>query len=73
MSLTLDQALYLDAILSAFTEDSEACNAWERGFLKDNLDRYEEEGSDAFFSKKQWEIVIRISYEKYGIDKDDHV
>jgi hypothetical protein len=58
--MTEEQHTYFEAVLLAFQKGSGPLNDWERGFLCDQHDRYEEYGETTRFSDKQWAIICRI-------------
>ncbi len=58
MALTSDQEERLEEILHC--ADSPLLTPWERGFLADLVQRYEEEGEQVIVSSKMWGILLRI-------------
>lgn len=66
MSLTEEQNDLMLSLTNAAQEEPEKLNDWEKGFWRDQADRYEQYGEGTRFSEKQWAIVLRIA-EKYGL------
>ncbi len=74
MGLNIEQSEFLDDLNTAYAEEDyvKAPSTWGDGFLKDNLDRYDEEGMQCFFSEAQWKWLHIIALENYGINKEDY-
>lgn len=68
MALNDQEQEYLEAVIDHFTEDPRPCNDWERGFMQDQCERFEEYGNDTRFSPKQWNIIFKIG-DLYGLDR----
>lgn len=74
MGLNIAQSEFLDALNEAYANGdyTKEPSDWAEGFLKDNLDRYDEEGMQCFFSGAQWKWLHIIAEENYGINKEDY-
>lgn len=68
MSLTDNEQEYLQLVLDAYQEDRKKCSEWERGFMDDQVKRWEEHGADIRMSPKQWQIIGRVA-EKLGVPR----
>lgn len=58
MPLTTEQEDRLNAIFEAL--DGAKLNDWERGFLKDQVDRYNKYGAGLSLSPKQWSCLDKM-------------
>jgi hypothetical protein len=68
MSLSENESDYLQRVLDAYNEDRKKCSEWERGFMDDQVKRWEEHGSGIRMSPKQWTIIGRVA-DKLGVHK----
>ncbi len=62
MPLSHEQEEKLNAIFNE-VEGASNLTAWERTFLKDQIDRYKEYGAGINLSPKQWAVLNKL-YEK---------
>lgn len=60
MPLSTDECDFLDRVLPLALSAMQHLNSWERGFVADVAERYDEHGSDMFMSKKQWGALHEI-------------
>lgn len=63
MSLTEAESEKLADMLGAIEAEMGALSDWERGFMKDQLNRHAQYGSGIRLSTKQWAMIRRV-YEK---------
>lgn len=63
MSLTEVENEKLTDMLGAIEAEMGALSDWERGFIKDQLDRHAKYGSGIRLSTKQWAMIRKV-YEK---------
>lgn len=61
MSLTEDQVEWLERLFSRADDGLKYLSAWQREFLKDQQDRWEEHGAEMWLSPKQIEQLRKIS------------
>lgn len=59
MALTEDYIRWLDDLFT-LTDNNPKINAWERKFLDDQKERYEEQGAAMSLSPKQRAILMKI-------------
>lgn len=60
--MTEEENDHIQLILNAYTEfgDDAELTAWERGFMDDQIKRYEQYGDRTRFSEKQMEAINRV-------------
>lgn len=63
MSLSPGELESLTDMLQAIEPERPALNAWERGFIDDQVKRFDQYGADIRLSPKQWSAIRKI-YEK---------
>lgn len=63
MSLTQEEEERLHNLLQTLEGCTKALSDWERNFLADQSNRYQQYGSKIFMSPKQWAVLQRM-YEK---------
>lgn len=63
MPLTTEQEEKLNTFLTELGDDPKRLNDWERGFLKDQVERYQKYGAGISLSPKQWAVLTKL-YEK---------
>ena len=68
MALSEREDEYLQNVLNAAGEDMAQFNDWERGFLQDQQERYDEYGTDIWMSEKQWGVIDKIA-DILGVEK----
>lgn len=64
MSLTSEEEDRLIHLLSSLEDNIKLLSDWERGFVLDNVKRYEDFKSGVRLSPKQWAILERVYKEK---------
>lgn len=64
MSLTTEEEDRLIHLLSSLEDNIKLLSDWERGFVIDNVKRYEEHKSNIRLSPKQWAVLERVYKEK---------
>jgi len=62
MALNADEEAWVDGLLDAFAANRNKASEWERGFLDDQAERFEEHAAETRFSPKQWSILDRVAY-----------
>ena len=72
MALDVDTAAWVEGLLEAYIEAQSSVSDWERGFMSDQVERWEKFGSDIRFSPRQWDILRRVAAKlKYqGLDRE---
>lgn len=60
MPLTEDQEEKFNVIVAESQDELKKLNDWERGFLKDQIERYEKYGAGLSLSPKQWNVLNKI-------------
>lgn len=60
MSLTEDEMVLVEHILTKCEESHEKMNDWERKFTADQRERFEKYGADMHLSPKQWAVLRKI-------------
>ena len=60
MSLRLPAEQYLNQIFERMDANDGPMNEWEKGFMRDQRERYDEYESDTRFSGKQWKIIKKV-------------
>ncbi len=60
MSLSLDDQFWLERLLEFADANRARLSNWERQFIDDHRQRYEEDGSEMRISPKQREWLVRI-------------
>jgi len=68
MTISTNQGNYLESVITAFELDPGPLNDWEKGFMKNQSERFEQYGNDIFMSPKQWGVINKIA-DAYGIEK----
>lgn len=58
--MDLDSQLWLERLLEHAEESQHRLSNWERTFINDHRDRYEELGAEIRISPKQREWLVRI-------------
>ena len=51
---------YLSEVFDHIKKDDLRLSDWERGFMRDQAERYEQYSSDTWFSDKQWLVIMKI-------------
>lgn len=60
----------LQRMLDAIEPEIAGLNGWERGFCRDQIERWKKWGPDMRLSLKQWGILTRIYEDLAGSDKE---
>ena len=58
--LTDEQNEELEQIFNAIAEHGDKLNEWERGFINDNHQRWEQYGKNNYITEKQWTTLLKI-------------
>lgn len=70
MAITEEQNEQLTDMLSDIQGNMSLLNDWERGFIKDQIERFDKYGVSIFLSPKQWS-TIRSIHEKVAGPQDE--
>ena len=65
--MTEDELGYFTEILDKIEEDEGPLNDWEKGFMADQRERWEEYGDQTRMSDKQWAIIHKVA-KVYGLE-----
>lgn len=65
MALNPDEEAWVEGLMSSYNEDRGKVSEWERGFMDDQVKRWDEFAAETRFSAKQWAILDRVA-EKLG-------
>lgn len=60
MSLTAEEHEKLADMLAAIEPEMKQLSDWEKGFIKDQLERHEKYGAGIRLSVKQWAAIRRV-------------
>lgn len=71
MSLTAEENDNLGDMLAAIEAENSSLNEWERGFVKDQLERHAKYGAGIRLSPKQWGAIRKIYFGITGSDGPD--
>jgi hypothetical protein len=61
MALDTDEEAWVEGLLQAYIANPSKASVWERGFMTDQVARWEEHGSETTFTSKQWAILDRVA------------
>lgn len=66
MALSEDQTKWLDDFFVLCDVGEDRLSQWERNFVRDQRERYEEHGAAISMSPKQWAILNKIDAKLNG-------
>lgn len=71
MAISRSRAQFMKALSEEIQSDPKPLNDFERGFMKDQIERFDKYKGDMFLSAKQWAIISRVGTEKYNMEEPD--
>ena len=70
MALNADEEAWVQGLIDAFVADPRKVSEWERGFMDDQVKRFEEIAAEIRFSPKQWGILDRVAEKLNYVGRD---